>query len=31
MRLLFAYLMMETAPYLHFYVMDNVFSGVSTR
>jgi hypothetical protein len=30
MRLLFAYLMMETAPYLHFYVMNSMFHSENT-
>ncbi len=31
MRRLFAYMMMETAPYLRFYVMNSVFRKEKTR
>ncbi len=31
MRLLFAYLMMKTAAYLRFFVMNNVFDKENTR
>jgi hypothetical protein len=31
MRRLFAYMMMETAPYLRFYVMNNVFHKEKAR